>query len=130
MKKLTFGNAIICEFATPSERSKLSLINIFSGDIIIGAVPVQLRLALYIEYILEENGADKIMLDIMLNDKKIGTLTVTTSKSSPSNVFPIVMNGVEILIDKESTLTIVAYADGYERVRVLSKKISVGDLAS
>jgi hypothetical protein len=70
-KTIHIGNAVVCEYVAAGENGKTSLINVYSGDIIVSALPSSLHLGIYIELIPETDGDIDIQMEIMLGEKML-----------------------------------------------------------
>jgi len=124
-KTIHIGNAVVCEYVAAGENGKTSLINVYSGDIIVSALPSSLHLGIYIELIPETDGDIDIQIEIMLGEKMLAEahVKITGKKNEPAS---IVLAAMQILIEQDTMLKVIADGDGYEKRTVLAKKIFQG----
>ena len=125
-KKLKFHNAILCEHVVLGANKKHTLINVYSGDIIMGEMPAMLTLGLYVEMAA---GAPA-MMDIELQFDHVAFAKIKArfpagNEEKPSN---LVVPLIQASIEKNLTFSAVATADGYVKTTILEKRISKGEI--
>lgn len=128
-KSLKFGNVIVCEYASKGERNKFTLVNIFSGDIIVAEFPANLHLGLYLEYYPDFEGESDLSLDINLDEDTLATMTAQTKDAIPGTSGVIIIPAIQLGIERDLTLNVVASKKGYKKVTVVSKRIYKGNFS-
>lgn len=129
-KALKFGNAILCEFISRGAGNKHSLINVFSGDVIVSEFPATMMIAVYIEYTPDPTDPQEVSLHVYIGDDLAANVPVKIKPSPSSNVATIVFQGMGVKIPKETSLRVTASAPGYKTMTVLSKRIYKGVISS
>ncbi|MVB00187.1 hypothetical protein GN330_23345 [Nitratireductor sp. CAU 1489] len=129
-KLLKFGNAIVCEFAAKGERNKHTLVNVFSGDIVVQQMPARLHLGLYVEYLPEVEGNQDISLRIKLDEKVFAKFQVKFKELSAKSPTAIVIQAMQVGIDNDAVFSVEAESQGYRNTKVLSKRIYQGRIAA
>ena len=129
-----FSNIILCEYITVGMGNKHTLINVYSGDIIVQSLPNNLMFALYLEFKIDENKIEDISVDLLLNRKVFGK--ITTRISATDNEYNtdilddtpklIVIPGFQIGIPHESVLEARVRIGSGRPKTLLSKRITVG----
>ena len=82
-KSLKFGNVVLCEYVAKGEKNKYTLINVFSGDVIVVDLPAKLNFGLYMEYLPDAVGPRKLTLSMMLDKKKFGQIVIQIERGAP-----------------------------------------------
>jgi hypothetical protein len=122
---LTFGNVLLCDYASRGERNKHTLVNIYSGDIVMDQLPGNLHLGLYAEYKVHDGMPPLIMISV----HQAGDLRAEIRFSVEQNSLKATKVGVllipmfEMGVEREGDLEIVAKADGFEPTVILSKSV-------
>lgn len=121
----TFRNAILCEDIRDEVGNKKTLVGVFSGDIVVGEFPANIRVAVYFEYLPPESSEERNLdLVLMLGDALILKLQaqIPLAKGMASLVLP-----QGLLTIEGETEIIVKSGSGDEMVEVLKKKIIKGN---
>lgn len=130
MAKLKFGNVLMCDHATAGSNNKSTLVNVYSGDIVIPSVPANIVTGLYLEHIPDRSGPLELKLDYKLNGRISGTLTLSAEQVIKGQVGVILLPSLPIGIESGGVLKLIATAEGYAPTTVLTKKIIVGPIPS
>ncbi len=126
-----FGNIVLCEHVVQSSGNKHTLVNAYSGDILVATLPARLMLGLYVEY-CPAAGEREIQLEIRLDRKTFArlraVLTVLTggAPETAGAIGVIVLPVFEVGVDRPLTLSVVAHAHAGPARTVLRKKIALG----
>ncbi|MHB1101990.1 MAG: hypothetical protein ACYC0C_04245 [Devosia sp.] len=125
-KKLKFYNAIVCEHVVAGANRKHTLINVYSGDIIMGEMPAPLNLGLFVEMAA---GAPP-MMEVELQFDRVAFAKITArfpagNEEKPSN---LVVPLIQAPIDKDLTFSVVATAEGYAKTTLIEKRIYRGSV--
>lgn len=125
MKQLKFGNAVLCEFVARGEGNKVTLVNAFPGEVLVAHMPAQLHLGLYVELLLGNDEPIEVDIEFLLDDEKIGSGKAQIAKSLGGVPAIFAIPAMEISVDRDSTLKVVATCMGYRKTDLLSKHIKV-----
>lgn len=120
-KKLKFHNAILCEHVVAGANRKQTLINVYSGDIIMGEMPAPLNLGLFIEMA----AGSPLTMEVELQFDKVAFAKITAkfphgNEGKPSN---LVVSLIQATIEKDLTFSVVATAEGYAKTTIIEKRI-------
>ena len=118
-RKIKLGNVVLCEHVVASGNNKHTLVNVYSGDIVVEEFPAVLTFGIYIE-LLKENNIEKITFFLKNGRKEIGKAQAA---------FPEPETGVLAIpflpfrTESATTFEIVAEAPGFGRSSILKKQI-------
>jgi hypothetical protein len=121
--KLRFRNAVVCEFATPGPAGKWNLINVFPSDITVSEFPVVLPLGFYLEHLPDQGAPTKMSLEVIVDGQLIGRIDARRDNPQSEEVATIVVGQIPIHAFKDSVVEVVAAAEGYRKVTVISRRI-------
>lgn len=123
MSKLKFKNSIICDYASVAQGKKHTLVNVYSGDIILSRIPSKIRLAFYSEFIFQEKGEIELTFEFFQGKKSFAKANAKLSGGAVGQVGVILVNSFEVEVKRDGFLKIVAWREGYEKTTLLNKKI-------
>jgi hypothetical protein len=126
--KLNFGNVVLCEHVVEGARNKVTLINVYSGDVIVGVMPANLNFGLYMEYRSDRSGPAVISLHILLAQKEIAKVELHADSVDTKHSSTMLIPSFTLSIPTDTTLEVWASRSGYKKTRILEKKISKGTL--
>ncbi len=126
MPQLKIANAHWCDHASLSAGNKYTLLNIYSGDIILSEIPATIMLSAYIEIISPFSGDLVIRLDYVLNGKSIAFITANASGLIKGEVGVLILPPMPIPIPSDGDLRLTASVEGFSKTTILKKKIIVG----
>jgi hypothetical protein len=129
-KKLKFKNSILCEYVAKGDRNKHTLVNVYSGDVIVGHFPANLHFALYFELLVDKPGDQQVTLHFSTNNEKMAELSGRINTKKAGDIANIVIQAMPIIFDKETLFEVYASAESYAKTKVLSKKIFLGEFPS
>lgn len=129
MKSIRFGNSLLCEHVVRGEHNKQTLVNVYTGDIVVSAMPAKLYFGLYLEVIPDQ---DSELLRMSL-ELVIGRTTVVqvpmefmnVKKLSPASV---VLPIFELGTDVDTTIKVVLSQDGYKDTVAMTKRVFKGEI--
>jgi hypothetical protein len=122
--KIDIGNVVLCEHVVPGLGNKHTLINVYSGDLIVTELPAKLMLALYMEYSAKAPEAFEVLVEIMMNKKDFGRLRFAVEAGPQLGVMAI--PHMELGFDRDVVLEVRATVDGEKARRVLRKHVALG----
>ena len=73
-KKLKFGNVVLCEHVVAGERNKATLVNVYSGDVLVGEMPATLAFGFFCEHFPDTTDPVEITLDFKFGNKNVATI--------------------------------------------------------
>ncbi|MCC0807595.1 hypothetical protein FPV16_15385 [Methylobacterium sp. W2] len=122
-KNLNFGNVVLCEHVIAGDRSKHTLINVFSGDVIVEELPNVLLFGFFAEFKPDTLQEIDILLNVFLEKEMIGQITGKVSPKKLEEVGTIVIPSFPVSVQKDTYLNVIASSDGYRDKEILKKKI-------
>ena len=124
-KNLKFGNIVLCEHVVRGEGGKSTLVNVYSGDIILSEAPVRMHMGVFIEYYPQKETDYDLFLEFMLDKKLFAKLTAQIENNSDGNVGSINLPLMELNILTSCMLEINAFAEGFNKKTIVQKSIMV-----
>ena len=122
-KSIRFATVAICDFATKSERNKHTLVNVYSGDIVVAEMPADLHFGFYAEAFLPDEPLDRIELELRLGDKEIARAQFRLSERADNKMAVLLIPAFRLTAEAEGDFEIIATAEGYVRSSILTKSI-------
>ncbi|WP_139257119.1 hypothetical protein [Methylobacterium sp. yr668] len=107
----------------PSENRKYSLINVYSGDIIVAEMPSTLALGLFIELIPQDLDPLDATINIFYGKKHVGKIKADVRPTTKGEVGAIPIPLFMLPVDVDANIKVVASAEGYQDQTILDKKI-------
>ncbi|WP_026379030.1 hypothetical protein [Afifella pfennigii] len=128
-RALKFANAILCEYAARGDRKKHTLVNIYSGDVVVRSFPARLQFGIYAEFVPQSEETIELSLDVVLGEQRLATIEVGVTNHKAGLPTPILVSSMQVNVEKEARLELVARRPGYRKTVVLSKRIFQGAVA-
>lgn len=125
-KPLKFGNASLCEYVAKGAGNKHTLVNVFSGDVIVSEFPANIMFGIYLEYMQEPTDVPSLTIEIIIDGNAIATLPVNIAPGEDGRPLNIVIQSMALSLEKDTTLEVVASAPRRRRTTVLSKRLYKG----
>jgi hypothetical protein len=122
--RLRFGNMILCEDVREEKRNKLTLVGVFSGDILVPKFPAEIQLAGLFQ-VHDVREGDRIALSIQIGEKKFTTEKEFQTASRHAH---IVLVKSTFRFDKEGEIKISGSLNGGRFRAILEKTISKGEV--
>jgi hypothetical protein len=122
-KTLRIGNAILCDHVVKGEGSKVTLVNAYSGDVVVSEMPATLMLGLFIELLPDPNMPEQVTITLRLDKQPFGRLQARLVNQAPNNPGMIALPVFEVGVEKDAIFDVVAEAPGFRRSTVLEKRI-------
>ena len=118
-------NVILCEDIREEIGNKKSLMGVLGGDIVVATIPAAIQVAVYFEYLPDDDETDSFALKFRLwqDDVEIATGEMQAPLQIGKTVTLIVPRGV-VLFEKEGTLRITASVRDGKEFQILSKKVT------
>lgn len=126
MTKITKHNVIACEYAAQGANSKHTLVNIYSGNIMVAELPATFPIAFFIELAFSESAGDtKIKIDVQINGKsKFGVEGAFALQDDLPAILMIPQ--ISLRIEKNAELKVLASVNEGRSVTLFKKSISLG----
>lgn len=130
-----FGNFILCEHVIQGIGNKYTLVNVYSGDILLSEFPATIALGLYAEFFSPKDAVIEFEVELTLNGKNIGTLMLTPNDPSPPsppsgsnnpNILAVPLFNVHFV--EESIFEAFLKLDGAKPKRLMSRRIFAGSI--
>ena len=88
------GMVALCDYASKGERNKHTLVNVYSGDVIVGSFPAQLHFGFYAEIFPEGDAAGPVTISVIYGPEKLGEFTVEFADHVPGRPAVILMQAL------------------------------------
>ena len=125
-KPLKFENASLCEYVAKGSGNKHTLVNVFSGDVIVSEMPAQMTFGIYVE-LVPEDIESPITIQITIDGNMIIELPpVDASELAQGRRMNIVVQSFPLRIDKDVTFEVIGSAPNRKRTTILSKRLYKG----
>ncbi len=129
MKSIRFGNSVLCEHVVRGEHNKQTLINVYSGDIIVSAMPAKLHFGLYLEIIPDQDSElIKMSLELLLGKATLAHVPMEFTNAKKLSNASIVLPIFELSTDVDTTIKVVLRQDGYKDTVAMTKRIFKGEI--
>lgn len=124
-KKIKFMNSVLCEHAIPSAPlRKHTLVNVYSGDIIVAVLPAELTFGFYLE--VAPPFPSKMQVELKMDGKVFAKLDASLPQDPHLKQSVLVLPLVQVGVDKDLTFEITGLAEGFIRTSFIRKRISQG----
>jgi hypothetical protein len=126
---MSVGTAILCELIRPEANNKLSILGVFTGDVILARLPSALGLSAYIEMLPHRLGKFEIEFRFMPPG---GSESGFKSELEVSALGPLGLPLPTLLINLTETgpLSLQVKVDHSEWHTVLERKIILGEMTA
>jgi len=128
MATIRFGNVILCEHVVKGENNKHTLVNTYSGDIVVSSMPARLNLGLYVEMMSDVDSA--LTMEVYRGDDVVLTGEFTVARKATSAPAVLIVPIFGFAADTEDSIKVTLRADGFRRTTVLEKRIIIGPLSN
>lgn len=119
------GAVIVCDDVRREQTGKDILIGVYSGSIVITTFPFQLPLALWIEFLPNETGAQELFFRVTYKGSPFGTMKISLGVEVIDSV-GIPIAGLVAVGDSEGDLLIEYSKDGSTWELIKKKAITKG----
>jgi hypothetical protein len=129
---IIFNNVLLCDYVTQGLGNKYSLINVYSGDVIVLQYPAILNLGFYAEFHAPNmTPVDTVELELILNRSVFGRITWGLHESiggqpTPSNPAVLSLPNFQVNVSSDCTLRIELKTRGAKNKVLLAKRIIKG----
>jgi hypothetical protein len=126
MKNYKLGNVIVCEHIVQGLNNKHTLINIYSGDILLQEFPANLLLGFYTEFLPSDSGNASLELSISLGKKEVirGEAEVKFEKGKPAL---LVLPATPFKIENACKMRVMVAVNGDKPICIVQKSISLNN---
>lgn len=125
-RRLKFLNAILCEHVAQGSNKKHTLVNAYSGDIVVDRFPADLTFGIYVE--MAAGAPLEMDIELRLSNKVIAKVHAIFPVSNSEKPSTLVIPHIQLPVPEETTFSVVATADGYAATTLIDKKLFQGDL--
>ena len=125
MTKIKVGNALLCEFIAEGVNGKHTLVNAYSGDILMKDMPAAIPIAFYIEIIPDTTKSTDVELRVMLGNKTIAIAGATMDFNAGEMCLIAIPTSI-INIEKNSVLKVTMSAEDIKPLTLISRSINKG----
>lgn len=121
---IKLGNVILCEHIVEGKNNKHTLINVYSGDILMSEFPGHIPVAFYIELLPGPPISSHVEIKLMLGKKQVMRGGADISISAINTSVMAIPMGL-LMIESPTALRLMVTADGAKPLKALEKKISL-----
>ncbi|SMQ61430.1 hypothetical protein SAMN06297468_0559 [Altererythrobacter xiamenensis] len=129
MRKLRTDNVVVCEYVAKGAHSKHTLVNVYTGDIIVREFPATFPLAFYIEIVPFEDLPEKLTFQVK-KGRKVAAEIEVGFKYEKGKTALLTLPQIPITFTKNVDISVVAMGDGLQTTTVVKKKVSTGEIPS
>ncbi|MDO8912329.1 MAG: hypothetical protein Q8N10_03465 [Phenylobacterium sp.] len=123
-RKLKFKTSLLCDYATEGLYGKPTLVGVYSGDIVLTEMPMQLRLAYFGEI---ESTPTTLQINFLMNGAPFGRLDCESNPDAgPYSI--ILFPTLDIKIAKPSVIEIVGTCAGMADTVLLKSRFELGSM--
>jgi hypothetical protein len=126
VKRIKVGNALACEYATLGSNLKHTIVNAYTGDIIVQSYPSRIPLAFYVE-IFPQPDMSVLKFEVMQNKKKKAEIYAEFEYEA-GKIGLILIPQIPFTIEKATTIRLIASCEGYKPTVLITKKVSEGSI--
>jgi hypothetical protein len=126
-KKIKFFNAILCEHVVAGANNKQTLVNVYSGDVIVRELPAHLTFGVYLE--LASDTPERFQLEIRLDQNPIMKIDAEFNKTSTMN-YPknLSVPLITVAVNHDLMFSVIGMADEYANTSFIKKRIYKGTI--
>jgi hypothetical protein len=125
-RRLKFLNAILCEHVAQGANKKHTLINAYSGDVVVDRFPADLAFGIYVE--MAAGAPPEMDVELRLANRAFAKLHAVFPSSNADKPSTLVVPHIQLPVAEETAFSVVAKADGYAATTLIEKKLFQGDL--
>lgn len=119
-------NRLLCEHVSAGPNNKHTLINVFSGDIVVSDLPALLPFGLYIETDSDPGFKGHLNLEIRWRKRPYMKGVVRLEQRSPSRQGVIALASFQLPVERDGELEVWLGEEGTRLSKILSKRIYKG----
>lgn len=127
MKQIKTGNVIACEYAALGSHGKHTLVNVYTGDILVQKFPALIPIAFFFEIIPEPGMPNDLKIDVFQN-KELKASLGAEFQFNVSQLGLAVLQQMPFSIAQNTEIKVVASCEGYKETTLIKKKVSVGPI--
>jgi hypothetical protein len=121
---LRIGNAILCEEVRQEMFGKLSLLGVYSGDLLVAAFENYLRVAIYVELFAKEVGEKRAEVSISHLGQVVAKISIEFDFKDLRAPVNVVSSAFPIKLERPGTIVIDVSCEGIEK-RALEKEVKL-----
>lgn len=122
---MKLANAIACEYIAQGSNGKHTLVNCFSGDIIVAELPAIIVMAFYIEVVPNTIGNTDVEIQVRLGKKTLAKIEAVFD-FEPPKMGLVVLPPLPIKVPERSELRVILTPKGGRSITAIRKTISEG----
>ena len=127
-KKIKVGAAVLADYVGQGAANKITIVNAFSGDVILPEMPCEVSFGLYIE-LRFDNVPSSIDFELLLNGKRLAHGKAAGPPQAFANEATVIVIPLfPVKVTEDSKLEAFVSAAGYSRTLALAKKLFKGAL--
>jgi hypothetical protein len=128
MNKIKSGKAIVCEYVAQGSHGKHTLVNAYSGDILVQDLPAAIPLAFFIELEFEGAGGNsQLKVNVLLGGKSKAQAEAEIQVESGKPGI-LVLQQAAFQIDGATDIKVTMSMDGARAITLVRKTISQGNI--
>lgn len=127
MNKLKKFNVTACEYVAEGSHGKHSLINVYTGDILIQDMPGAIKLSFYLELLFQNAGKSHLRVEAFFGKKMVFGMEANIELEANKPAV-IATPQFAFQIEEANKLRIFATIDEGRKTTILEKNISQGNI--
>lgn len=127
-RKFKLGASLVCSYISRGQNGKMSLIDVYGGDIVVGEFPARLAIAIYGEFFPDPKTPQVLEVRFSHDGNLQATAGLMMDEYRPGGVAIIVVDGIAAFFDKPGLFTVELAAEGYEPAILARKNILLGNV--
>jgi Family of unknown function (DUF6941) len=126
-----FRNVTLCDDVRDEMGNKKSLMGVISGDVLVPSLPATIQIAIYFEYVPDENEPESMNLSLrlFLDEISIASIGMQAHLTNRNPVTFVLPKGLATF-EKPATFKVSVSVNNQPEEEILSKKILVSPSAS
>lgn len=127
-RALKIGSAVLCSYISRGQNGKVSLIDVYGGDILVNEFPARLTLAVYGEIFPDPETPQTLDIEFLHDGVSKAKGQLAMDAYGPGEVALVLIEGVSAHFEKAGDFKVQISATGYSPVTLVRKQIAKGDL--
>jgi len=124
VKRFKVGNVVLCEHVVQGAGNKHTLVNVYTGDLLLQDVPGTIMLGLYVEIRPQPSIPPMIELDLRVGGKPLAAVQVSLENHDPSKPAILAIPMFPVEISEDTHLRIKLVAEGFQALTIVDRRVS------
>lgn len=121
-----FENVLLSEYVVVGQGNKHTLINVYSGDVVVQSFPARLMFAVYAEYKSLTTSPYSLLIQVKVDKKVHAKLRANVEPAGDGLVGILAIPGLDLTVDRDVVLEVTVTPDNERAVSLFRKRIFQG----